>query len=150
MKTDTKLYNVFFPFWMLLLIPQAWLFVLPVNFIIDSLVLWMFTCVMKLEGKWLFYRKHILPIFACGILADLVGSAYMLILALGFRVCERGDELYLTLPAVVLSAVCIFLFNGYIVFRKQDKTIRWKAAWTFAIVTAPYTFLVPNAWLYGF
>jgi len=37
-KKDIKLYNILFPLWMLLLFPQAWLIVLPGNFIIDSLV----------------------------------------------------------------------------------------------------------------
>ncbi len=36
---DIKLYNVIFPFWMILLFPSVWFIVLPGNFIIDSLVL---------------------------------------------------------------------------------------------------------------
>ena len=76
-KNDTKLYNVLFPFWMLLLFPQVWLIVLPGNFIIDSLVLIMSMLVLKISEKKQFYKRHILKIYGFGMLSDIIGSAYM-------------------------------------------------------------------------
>ena len=58
-KNDTKLYNVLFPFWMLLLFPQVWLIVLPGNFIIDSLVLIMSMLVLKISEKKQFYKDRL-------------------------------------------------------------------------------------------
>ena len=149
MKKDIKLYNVLFPFWMMLLFPQLWLIVLPGNFIIDSLVLALSMFCLKIQNKKDFYKQNILKIFAFGILSDIVGSAYMLIMMIGFEMGRMGDELYLTLPALAISAVCIFILNYFVTFRKCDKHTRVKLALIFAIITAPYTFLVPSSWLYG-
>ena len=148
MKKDVKLYNVLFPFWMLLLFPQMWLFVLPGNFIIDSLVLIISMAVLKIADKKQWYKKHILKIYLFGLLADVVGSAYMLLMVVGFELGTMGDELYMTIPALIISALLIFVFNYFITFRKSDKGLRLKFALTFAIVTAPYTFLIPSSWLY--
>ena len=148
MKKEVKLYNVLFPFWMLLLFPQMWLIVLPGNFIIDSLVLLVSMAVLKIADKKQWYKKHILKIFLFGLLADIIGSAYMLLMMIGFELGRMGDELHLTIPALASSAVLIFVFNYLITFRKADKVLRLKFALTFAIVTAPYTFLIPSSWLY--
>lgn len=144
----TKLYNVLFPFWMLLLFPQLWLIVLPGNFIIDSLVLLASLCILKISDKKQWYKKHIVKIFAFGMLSDIIGAAYMLFLMLAFEVGRMGDELYLTIPALIISAVLIFIFNYRITFKNAEKELRCKLALIFAIVTAPYTFLVPSSWLY--
>ena len=62
-KNSVKLYNVLFPFWMLLLFPQMWLVILPGNFIIDSLVLIIGMSALKIADKKQWYKKHILKIF---------------------------------------------------------------------------------------
>ena len=48
---DVKLYNVLFPFWMLLMFPITWAIVLPGNFIIDSLVLIISLLLLKIPDK---------------------------------------------------------------------------------------------------
>ena len=145
---DVRLYNVLFPFWMLMLFPTVWLIVLPGNFLIDSLVLLIALRWLGIDEKKLWYKRHILKIFTFGMLSDLVGAAYMLLMMTRFDVGNMGDELYLTLPAILLAATLVFLSNYYITFRKVEKPLRLKLALTFAIVTAPYTFLVPSSWLY--
>lgn len=149
MKKDIKLYNVLFPFWMLLLFPQVWLIVLPGNFIIDSLVLLISMIVLKIEDRKQYYKSNIFKIFGIGILSDMLGSAFMLIMMIGFEVGRMGDDLYLTVPALIISAVSIFIFNYFLTFRNDNAKLRFKMALIFAIVTAPYTFLVPSSWLYG-
>lgn len=148
MKRQVKLYNVIFPFWMLLLFPVTWAIVLPGNFIIDSAVLFLSMLALKIDEKKQFYKKHILWIFVFGLLADVIGSAYMLLMVTGFEIGRMGDELYLTIPALIISAAMIFVFNYFVTFKKIEKTTRFKLALTFALVTAPYTFLIPSAWLY--
>lgn len=147
-KNDTKLYNVLFPFWMLLLFPQVWAIVLPGNFIIDSLVLIISMYVLKMSEKKRFYKRHILQIYGFGMLSDIIGAAYMFLLMWAFEVGRMGDELYLTIPALIISAALIFVFNYFVTFKKDDKVLRLKLSLIFTIVTAPYTFLVPSSWLY--
>ena len=82
------------------------------------------------------------------MLADVIGAAYMLLMMAGFEVGNMGDELYLTLPALIISAALIFVFNYFITFRKAEKKLRLQFSLIFTIITAPYTFLVPSSWLY--
>lgn len=150
MKSETKLYNVLFPLWAILMFPQMWLIVIPGNFIIDSLVLLISMHILKMEEKVRLYKSNILKIFGFGIFADVIGSIYMLLMTIVFSVGTMGDEWYLTLPALSISAVCIFIFNYKVTFKKLDKKLRFRLAIIFAVVTAPYTFLVPSSWLYHF
>lgn len=149
-KNEVRLYNVLFPLWMTLLFPQFWLLVIPGNFLIDSLVLLICMAILKIPEKKQCYKKHIFKIFAFGILSDIIGSIFILIMMLVFWLGNMGDEIYLTIPALFISAIMIFVFNYFFTFKKFDKALRFKLAITFAIVTAPYTFLVPSSWIYNF
>ena len=149
-KKEVRLYNVLFPVWILLTLPQMWLYVIPGNFIIDSLVLIMAMKVLKVENRKDFYKKHILGVIGFGFLSDILAALPMwagVFLEWGG---PYADSLVLTLPGVVLAGVLIFLFNYFVTFRKCEKPLRKRLALTFAIATAPYTFLIPSSWLYGF
>ena len=146
---QVRLYNVLFPLWFLMIFPVTWLIVLPGNFLIHSLVLIVTLRVLKITDKKAWYKRYILKIFGFGMLADIIGAG----LLLGSMFLDLGrmyDELYLTIPAMLVSAAMIFVFNYCVTFRKVEKQTRLRLALIFAIVTAPYTFLVPSAWLYGF
>lgn len=147
-KNHINLYNVLFPFWMLLLFPHLWLIVLPGNFIIDSLVLIISMAVLRIADKKQFYMKHILCVYGFGLLSDIIGSAYMLFMMIIFEVGRMGDELYLTLPALIISAVLIFVFDYFVSFKRLDRSQRFRLSLIFAVITAPYTFLVPSSWMY--
>ncbi|MCF0109901.1 MAG: hypothetical protein HUJ57_07550 [Erysipelotrichaceae bacterium] len=136
-----KLYNVLFPIWML---PEAWLIVLVGNFAIDSLVLYIGMSVFKIEQKLEFYKKHILKVFGFGLLADILGAVFMFVLMFVFNIGAMGDELYLTIPGLIVSAVLIYVFNYNVTFKDVDQPTRKKLSLLFAIVTAPYTFLIPS------
>lgn len=148
-KKSVKLYNVLFPFWMLMLFPQVWLIVFPGNFIIDSIVFLVSLAVLKIADKKQWYWHHIWKIFLFGMVSDLIGAAYMLFMTIVFEIGQMGDEWYLTLPALCISGALIFVFNYFITFRKTQAPLRRKFALILAIVTAPYTFLIPSSWLYG-
>lgn len=145
---EVRLYNVLFPYWMLILFPVTWLVILPGNFIIDSLVLLISMVILGTENKKQCYKKHILPVFAFGMIADIIGGIYMFLMLAVFEVAHMGDELYLTIPAIVISAVMIFVFNYFFTFRSPEKAFRLKMSLIFAVVTAPYTFLIPNSWIH--
>ena len=144
-----RLYNVLFPLWFLMIFPVMWLIVLPGNFLIDSLVLIISLRVLKIGERKSWYKRHILPIFGFGLLADVIGAAFLFLMMV-LEVYNFDNEPWLTIPAMLLSAGLIFVFNYFVTFRKAEKPIRLRLALTFAIVTAPYTFLVPSGWLYGF
>lgn len=150
---QVKLYNVFFPIWMLILMPVVWWAVIPVNFIIDSAVLIGGMYWLKITEKKQFYKKNILKVFGFGMLADIIGSLCLLGVLYLFAWLDAeiiGDEWFFTAPAVILSAVLIFVFNYFITFRKEEMPFRKKLSLLIAIITAPYTFLIPISWLYGF
>lgn len=147
-KNQVKLYNIMFPFWMIMALPSLlWLIIIPGNFAIDSLVLLIAVFVLKIENKKEMYKKHIWKIFGFGMISDIIGSALMFISVL-CGIGTMGDELYLTIPALMIASFFIFLFNYKFTFKDIEKQLRFKLALTFAIVTAPYTFLVPSSWLY--
>ena len=150
MKKDVRLYNVLFPLWMLLLFPVTWIVVIPGNFIIDSIVLIVAMSILHFENKKEFYKTSIVSIFSIGIISDLIGSAYLLIMMMFFELGNMGDEWYLTVPALLIAAVFIYILNYYVSFKACDKKTRIKLALTFAIATAPYTFLIPSRWLYNY
>lgn len=142
-----KLYNVIFPIWMLVFFPQTWLIVIPANFIVDSLVLFISILKLKINEKKVFYKKYILRIFTFGMISDIIGSLFLFALLM-LRISQTGDEFYFTIPAVVLSAFLIYMLNYYFTFQSLDRNIRLKLSIVFAIITAPYTFLIPLNWLY--
>lgn len=146
-QRELKLYNVIFPVWMMMLFPTVWLIVLPGNFIIDSLVLIICMFALKMEEKKRFYLRHVFLVFAFGLLSDLIGSGYLFLLTFGFEV-RHIDALYVTLPAVLIAAACIFALNYFITFRKVEGKARRTLSLVFAIATAPYTFLIPLNWIY--
>ena len=150
MKKEVKLYNVLFPLWILLAVPPYCLIVIFGNFLIDSLVLILAMLALKIESKKQWYKRYIWKIYIFGMLADIIGSAYMLWMALGWNIGGPWyDSPVITVPALLIAGALIFLANYFITFRKIEFPLRWKMALIFATVTAPYTFLTPSGWLYG-
>ena len=92
--------------------------------------------------------SHVFAVFSFGILSDIAGSALLFLLCFVLELGHMGDELYLTLPAILLSAAMIFILNYYITFKKVDRKTRLTLSIIFSVVTAPYTFLIPTSWLY--
>ena len=140
-----KLYNVIFPIWFLMLFPVAWLVIIPCNFLIDSLVLILRVIILKINDRKEGYKKSIIKIVLFGFLADIIGAGLLLLVCYLF---ELNDEIYITLPAMVISSILIFVFDYFISFKKFDKKNRLKLSIIYAVVTAPYTFLIPMSWSY--
>lgn len=144
MKKNITLYNALFPFWLILFLnPKTWLWVLPGNFIIDSIVLFIAIIVLKVDDRKKFFLRTVWKVFLFGLLSDIIGAVSILTLSGIFKSTSGTyNDLYLTIPALIISAVCIFVFNYYISFRTCNKNQRCAFALTFAIITAPYTFLI--------
>ena len=71
----------------------------------------------------------------------------LIVLYLG--VGSMGDELYITIPGLIISAVLIYVLDYTLVLKNCDKHIRKVLSLVFAIATAPYTFLIPSSLIYG-
>ena len=149
-KKDVRLYNVLFPMWALLSLPMLWYLVIPGNFIVDSLVLVIAMAVLKMENRWAFYIKHILAVFGFGFLSDILAALPMWGAVMLDMAGDYCDTPLMTVPCVALAGGLIYVFNYYITFRKCEPRLRKKLSLTFAIATAPYTYLIPTRWLYGF
>lgn len=153
MKKEVRLYNAMFPLWFILfasplLAPWIWLACAVGNFIIDSAVVLIVIAVSRLEAKRKFYWSSIWKVFLLGFLADFIGAGLML-LATQIINIPFDQELYLAVPGFLFTAALIFVFNYFISFRRQ-KRLRLRFSLTLAIATAPYTFLIPTAWLYNY
>lgn len=152
MSNKYKFNNVIFPIWLLWLIPTVWIIIIPGNFIIDSLVLIISMKLFKIVCKKEFYKKHIFKIFIFGMISDIIGSLFIFLLLNIFEniidLGITGDELLITGPGLILASILIFILNYFITFRKLEKRLRFKFSLIFAIVTAPYTFLIPTSWIY--
>lgn len=165
MKRETRLYNVLFPLWALLLFPAAWLYVLPGNFVIDSLVLVIAMAALHYTGKWAVWKSAILKVWVIGFAADLAGAGLtfgLLLLGGILRPTQMADAFaeaayfmpgaqLLVLPGILLAGVLIYFLNRRFSFRKTalDPDQIRKLSLILAIFTAPYTMLIPSEWIYG-
>lgn len=139
-----KLYNILFPIWLLFLVPTIWLIAIPLNFIIDSIILFISMKVFKIEDKKNFYLKHIFFIFLFGFLSDMLGALMLLTITV-ISSSISGLELWLALIGVVVASFFIFFFNYSFTFRKIEEEQRRKLALIFALFSAPIAFLIPTS-----
>lgn len=159
-----RCYNVIFPVWFLILFPIAWLYALPANFIIDSIVLLLALKMLHIEDMGKIYKKTILGVWAFGFIADILGAVFLLISQL-----DMGDwwqqqvtmpvllNPWQTIPAFALVLVSlgiagylIYILNYKFLFSKLPQTQKRakRLCLALAIVTAPYLYLVPTDFLY--
>lgn len=159
-----RLYNVIFPVWFLLLFPIAWLYALPANFILDSIVLLLALKILKVEEAGTIYKKTILGVWAFGFIADILGSVFLLIsqLDLGqwwqeqvtmpviLNPWQTIPAFLLVMIALAMAAYLIYILNDKFLFSKFTQ-LGYKAkriCLILAICTAPYLFLVPTDFFY--
>lgn len=166
-----KVYNVIFPIWMLLFFPPVIFIALAGNYVIDSLVIIACFFLFKLTNQGLglkiFYKKSILKVWLFGFLADIIGAVFLfLVLIVGSGLglpyeIEAGIAydpfsspmaVVIIIISMVITSLFIFLFNYHFTFRSLivEKALRVKVALTIAIITTPWTFLLPTKWFYNF
>ena len=169
MKKSIKLYNLIFPIWFLLFFPPVVFITLVGNYIIDSLVILICFSVFKLVNLGFdlksYYKQSIMKVWGFGFLADIIGAlilfvlgilgnslglSYELISAICYDPFSEVLAVITILASVVVSAIFIFLFNYKYSFKNviEDQALRFKIALTLAIVTAPWTFLLPTKWFF--
>lgn len=143
MKKDYKLYNFILPPFILIGF-SPWFLGLSLvgNFLIDSAVLSIIMLVVFKKFDKSFYIKKMFWLWLLGFSADIIGLFYM------FTVSSVGGNIsYNNLPMIISGIIIaggfIFLLD-YLVFRKSDMTKKQAllSALTFAVLTAPYTFML--------
>jgi hypothetical protein len=164
---DGKLYNMIFPIWLFMFFPPIIIITLAGNFLIDSLVLvagfFLFKAGEGLTGFLDFYKKTILKVWVFGLLADIIGAALLFACVILQDLIGLSDAviqginldpfsnvlaLILVLVAMTISSLCILFFNHRFTFGKliKDELVRWQMSIFIAIVTIPWTFLLPTKW----
>ena len=157
-KNNIKLYNVMFPIWFFFFFPVMWLIILPVNFLVDSLVLCLSAKRQQVDERKTLWKKHILPVWGIGFLSDLIGAGLVFLIYLVVAESPLVDTwmnpvffpgtCIISLPGVALAGWMIYLLNKKLTFRKSqlDPAVIHKICLHLAIFTAPYTMLIPLYW----
>lgn len=163
MREDIKLNNLIFPIWMMWILPPVALVALIGNFIIDSIVIllafWLFK-VVNSTGRTIgqLYKKTILKVWVFGFLSDIIGAIILFVIslctgsnnelleAISYDPFMSLSSFLIVFGAMLVAGYMIYVFNYYIVFNKiiTEKKIRFKVALTIAIVTIPWTYLIPT------
>ncbi len=170
---NIRLNNIIFPIWLIWLFPQLLIFVLPGNFIIDSLVLLITMYIMKIEYKKGIYKKTILKIWGFGFLSDIIGAVFLLIPIIIDGFLDFNSSFgnwwyhYLVTPisfnpfdsifgfiwvaiGVFIAGLFIYFFNYKFTFKEINikDNEKKKLALSLAIFTAPYLFFLPTQLFY--
>ena len=164
MKRELKLYNILLPIWILYFFPQVWIITLPGNLLIDCLVLLITLAALKHAGNKAVLKQLWWKFWLLGFLADFIGAALlfgMMYLSLLPDPVGPWVERYLppfilnpfgslpsflaTLAGVALAGACIYFFDKKAMksCAQLDARQRHIIALAMAIVTAPWTFLIP-------
>lgn len=166
-----KVYNIFLPIFVIVFWPSLlWLFLIPLNYLLDRFVLrW---SLGDMPDKGLFCRKHTWKICLAGFFSDFIGAAIMLAVFLlssgmssdagpdsiledlsygiGFNPFSSILALIVVALAIAVSGLCIYLLDRKIL-RKAGLAAEQakKSAQRLALITAPYLYLFPSVLLYG-
>lgn len=156
MRREIKLYNMIFPMWGIyfwgLVFPVFLPVLLPANFVVDSVMLFVLFFLMKLPEKKVLYKKVIWKTWGFGFLADILASAVLALISwtnlLPFNEylpCSNLGAFLFTTCGVVLAAVLIYIFQRKFVLKKLDleEGQKKKVAIGMAILTAPYLMYLP-------
>ena len=163
-NTTTKIYNILLPLWLLIFLPSyLWLALIPLNYVIDRVVLrW---SLGDMPDKGLFCRRHTWKICLAGFLSDFAGALILLIISI--PLADLNEKLYdighaimfdpfsnpvgllIVVASIAVSAVCINFLDKWILGRAGlDPEQVKRSALRLALITAPYLYLFPSRLLY--
>ena len=149
---------------MIIFLPTyLWLVLIPLNYIIDRVVLrW---SLGDMSDKGFFCRKHTWKICLAGFLSDLIGALILLGISipasdLSERMFDIGHAimfdpfsdpvgLLIVVACIAVSAACIYFLDKWILGKAGLEPEQVKqAAIRLALITAPYLYLFPSRLLY--
>lgn len=164
-KKNIKLYNIIFPIWIIWLIPTTWIIVLPLNFLIDLLVVVFALKFIRNQNIKSNAKKCILSVWLLGFLSDFIGTVFMflpniidlytgewwydnLVTPLFLNPFSNFWSFVWGTISIVISGIVIYFFNYKFSFRRTDMTEieKKKVSIALAVFTAPYLFYLPTEW----
>ena len=156
-----RLYNIFFPIWMLIFFPPIILVTLPVNFVFDLAVLMVTLKVLQIDDAWKYTKAVILRVWLCGFAADLLGALLMLVPVVPLNLGEpleavfynpfaHAESFLWTTLCIAVSAAAIYGLNYYFCLRKLplESRLRRRLSLSLAVFTAPYLYYMPTNLFY--
>lgn len=166
-KKPVRLYNVIFPFWLILFWPTPPVILLTLfgNLAIDCLVVFLALLALKHPARGSVLKRCWWKVWLFGFLSDLIGALWLALGMLGAWALEAGGAgwvsdfamamtvnpfrhplaLVWTAIGVALSGVCIYFFDRRVLRKTPELDDRQAhtLALTLAIATAPWLFFVP-------
>ncbi|MDO5018016.1 MAG: hypothetical protein Q4E02_01820 [Lagierella massiliensis] len=169
MKSNLKLRNIIFPVWFLWVLPPVWLVIIPINIIIDAVVLYLSMKYMEIIDIKEKVKKIIVKTVLFGFLSDIIGSLLLLISVLLIDVDYKTDfgkwwidnvrpaatnpfdsviSFLIVVLAIGIAGILIYYLNKKFAFKNLDIEEYEKhiLARNMAIFTAPYLYLIPAVW----
>ncbi|MBM6924932.1 hypothetical protein [Pseudoflavonifractor phocaeensis] len=164
MNREVRLYNILLPIWILYFFPQVWIITLPGNLLIDCMVLLIALAVLKHAEKKAVLKRLWWKLWLLGFLADFVGALFLfgfwylsllpdpvgawvegVFSAAALNPFRTLPGFLYTLAGVAIAGVCIYFFDKRAMRScpQLDGRQRHVIALTMAVVTAPWTFLIP-------
>lgn len=131
---------------------------LALNLIIDALVQYLAFQIIHLKFKWSVWIRLLWQIWFYGLIADFIGSLFLTLLMTEgnalpshlfdpYVIYTSPSSVALFALAIVLSAVFIYFLDLRLFKRSLPLRQARRIALSFAIFTAPYTFLIPTTWI---
>ncbi|MBR4471107.1 MAG: hypothetical protein IKS54_07370 [Erysipelotrichaceae bacterium] len=159
-RKQIRLYNIIFPLWLLIWIPSPlWVILIPLNYLIDRFVLK--KSLPKDIDQNAFVKKHCPKICIAGFVSDFIGSGFLFAVdlllgenyelanAICYSPFRRLDGFAIVLSAIVLSGICIYLLDKWILSKTElDREAVKRSSLMMALFTAPYLFLLPMEWFW--
>ena len=170
-SSEYRVYNLIFPVYGLLLFPNPlWVLLIPLNYMIDRFVL-----TLGLNREHVFdniaEQKSFLDhtawkICIAGFAADFIGSSMIIfrdlykpffpqetILAINYAVYgtpfASSAGLIVFLLAILIAGICVYFFDRLILIKAGlEKHTAVRIAVLMAVITAPYTILIPTNLFY--
>ena len=146
------------------------------KFILNYIALKKTSLIICKKSDTSFFKKYIFKLYRCGLLADFIGliclaiyssltlvdsyrepkvlsflSLFLVQMIITILYPIFGDiysVIYICI-GIFISAVCIFVFDYFKIFKKATLSKKQKVLLTitFSIFTAPYYFLIPLHWV---
>ena len=166
-KKPVRLYNVIFPFWLILFWPTPPVILLTLfgNLAIDCLVVFLVLLALKHPARGAVLKRCWWKVWLFGFLSDLIGALWLALGMLGAWALEAGGAgwvsdfamamtvnpfrhplaLIWTAVGTAVAGVCIYFFDRRVLRRTPELDGRQAhvMALTLAIATAPWLFFVP-------
>lgn len=156
MRRDIKLYNLIFPMWGIYFFSLVFLYfyilLLPANFIVDTVMLFLIFALLKLPGKKELYKESIWKAWGFGFLADILASGVLVGVHMTgmlpfnpYLPISTVAAFVFTTGGVVMAGILIYFFHMKWVWKdvEIEEAQKRKIALGMAILTAPYMMYLP-------